>query len=120
MNPIEAKVKRSYYVRLVILSVLTFGIGLILMLPEYRRWGRTFDSAGVTRHDGKQFMWADLQEKKYVHIRARYGAPGMLNNIELVFPDGKALVFPLMLENAREVMAFVEQLPGKKQVISHL
>lgn len=118
MNPIELQVSRSYYVRVIFLGVFSLGIGALLMYLEYRRWAQTMDGAGVTRRDGKQFLWQDLKGKNFVHMRRRYGKLGALNHIELVFSDGKALVFPLMLENAQEVMAFLERFSDEKLVIA--
>lgn len=118
MNPIEIKVKRSYYIRLILIALFSLGIGAILMLIEYRRWGRTFDGTGVTRQDGNQLFWADLQKKVFIHRALPGSSNGPLNHIELVFSDGKALVFPLMLENAEEVMTFVENLSTQKESLT--
>jgi hypothetical protein len=115
VNPIEIKVKRSYYIRLIFTALFTLGIGAILMFMEYRRWGRTFDGTGVMRQDGNQLFWADLQKKVFIHRALPGSSNGPLNHIELLFSDGKALVFPLMLENAEEVMTFVEQLSAQKE-----
>ena len=89
------------------------------MYMEYRQWGQTFDSVGVTRKDGKRFLWADLQKKIFVHFR-RYagGKLGPLNHMELEFKDGKVKVFPLMLENASEIMAYLKQFKAEEQSIS--
>jgi hypothetical protein len=116
MKPIEAQVKRSYYVRVALIGILSVGLGALLMWLEYRRWVRVLDGTGATRRDGKQFLWANLREVKVVRMRLRSGQLGGLNHVELVFSDGKALVFPLMLENRREVMAFIGGLPGGEEV----
>ena len=113
MNPLELKVRSSYYVRLIIVGILTVGLGFLIMGFEYFRWARLFDDSGLTRRDGKKFSWGDLKEKRYVRMRIN-GALGPLNNIDLIFHNGKASVFPLMLENAGEVMAYIEKLPGQK------
>jgi hypothetical protein len=115
MNPIEIKVRRSYYIRLILIAMFTLGIGAILLFMEYRRWGRTFDGTGVTRQDGEQFFWTDLQKKVFIHRALPGSSHGPLNHIELVFSDGKALVFPQMLENAEEIMTLVERLSAKKE-----
>jgi hypothetical protein len=100
---------------LIFIALFSLGIGALLMYMEYRRWGRTFDGTGVTRQDGNQLFWADLQKKVFIHRALPGSSNGPLNHIELVFSDGKALVFPLMLENAEEVMAFVENLSAEKE-----
>ncbi len=119
MNPIEVKVKSSYYTRLIFIGIFTLGIGALLMYLEHRRWGQTFDSVGVTRIDGTRFLWSDLQKKIFVHWR-RYagGRLGPLNYIELEFKDGKASVFPLMLENSRQVMSYLEKFQVEEKIIA--
>ena len=118
MNPIEAQIKRSYYYRVVFIGIFSVGIGALLMYLEYRRWAKIFDSMGVTRQDGKRFLWQDLKEKRFIHMRSRYGKEGPLNHVELVFSDGKALVFYLMLENSAQIMTFLEKYSGEKQTVT--
>ena len=119
MNPIEIEVKRSYYIRVIFIGIFTLGIGALLMYLEYRSWGKTFDSAGVTRQDGKRLLWADLQKKTFVHwTRSSGGKPGPLNHIELVFKEGNAKVFPLMLENVSDVMAYLEKFKVEEEIIA--
>jgi|SRR5579859_5552077 len=113
MNPFEARVKSSYYVRVAIISLLTAGIGGLLMLIQQRRWAKIFDDRGVTRRDGQQFRWSNLEKIRFIHIRTA------LNHIELIFSDGKALIFPFMLENRSEVMSFIGHLPGGQPAISY-
>jgi hypothetical protein len=109
MQTLEAQVKSSYYIRVIVIGLLTAGLGALLMLLQQRQWAQTFDNNGVTRRDGKDFWWMNLKDVRYVHVR------GALNNIELIFDQGKALVFPLMLENSRDVMNFISHLPGEGQ-----
>jgi hypothetical protein len=112
MNPLELRVKRSYYLRVAVIGVLSFGLGALLLLLQHRRWVRVFDQAGATRRDGRRFLWANLQDIEFVHMRLSSGRPGGLNHIELHFSDGKASVYPLMLENSHEVMQYLSTLPG--------
>src|SRR5689334_20788251 len=107
MQTLEAQVKPSYYIRVAVIGLLTLGLGAIIMLLQQRQWAQTFDNNGVICRDGKDFWWINLKDVRYVHVR------GALNNIELVFDQGKALIFPLMLENSREVMNFISHLPGE-------
>ncbi len=108
MNSLEAHVEQSYYTRVALIGVLTVGIGAALMLLSQLSWAKTFDNSGVTRRDGKKLGWPGLKKIQYVHVR------GVLNHVELIFKDGKANVFPLMLENGGDVMRFIGGLPGGK------
>ncbi len=134
MSLIEARVKKSYYVRVAIIGVFAFLpslvllfqlpgwtkiLGLIFLSPPFimlflqRRWAKVFDDWGVTRRDGRQFRWSDLKEIKYVRVRSRSGQ-SYLNHIEVIFEGGKAMVFHLMLENAHEVMSLLERFQSKR------
>ncbi|MCL4275328.1 MAG: hypothetical protein KJZ77_15765 [Anaerolineales bacterium] len=113
MLPLELEVKSSYTLRVLFIGLFTLGLGALAMLLEQRMWARTFTHEGVTRRDGKQFRWADLLEKNAVYIRQRGAGQGSLNNYELVFKDGKALVFHRMLENEGEVMRFLETVSAQ-------
>jgi hypothetical protein len=115
VNPIEIKIKSEYYVRMAIVGILSVGLGFLLFWLERRLWGKTFDQSGVTRVDGKKFFWNDLQEKRRVNMGNKPHAP--LNNIDLIFTDGKAMVFPLMLENAAEIMSFVDKIPVQQKAV---
>src|SRR5262245_27681789 len=108
METLEAQVKPSYYIRVAVIGLLTLRLGALLMLLQQRQWAKTFDNNGVTRRDGQDFWWLNLKDVRYVHVR------GAFNNIELVFDQGKVLVFPLMLENGSEVMNFISHLPGEQ------
>ncbi len=113
MNSLEAHVEQSYYTRVALIGVLTVGIGAVLMLLSQLSWAKTFDNSGVTRRDGKQFPWSGLKNVRYIHVR------GVLNHVELVFNNGKAMVFPLMLENGGDVMRYISGLPGGKPPVRH-
>src|ERR1044072_8823825 len=117
MPPLEAHVKRSYYVRVAIIGLFTLGLGALLMLLQYRHWVKLFDDQGVTRRDGKQFLWAYLKNVKFVRMRLRSGREGPLNHIELIFHDGRATIFPLMLENSSEVMGVISKLPAGRAAV---
>lgn len=50
-------------------------------------------------------------------MRSKYSRQGSLDHVELIFDDGKALIFHLMLENDREIMAFIEKMSAGVKVI---
>jgi len=47
-----------------------------------------------------------------------YGKHGPLNHVELLFKDGKVLIFPFMLENTMEIMAYHEKYQVGEKIIS--
>lgn len=140
----EAKLSRDYFVRQAILLALFggfslffvrfgvkhhiglmvwVGVGLFLLSAGLTAWPyfhglRAMDTEGVTRRDGRRFLWKDLLEEREVHARMPWGAPGPLNHIELVFPDGWVQVFPLTLENAGLVMRYLEERKRPKVCVT--
>lgn len=106
---IEAKVRRSYYYRLAFVGTMSFGIGFLLMGLEHRQWVKFLDNQGITRRDGKQMQWNNLKSMRFVRWRNR---SARLNHIELIFGNGRAKVFPEMIENVNEVMRFLKNYPG--------
>src|SRR5262249_36839069 len=113
MSILEIRVKRSYYLRVAVITLFTFGLGALVMWFEYRRWVKIFDDVGVMRCDGKRFFWTDLKNVNYVRIHGKSGQ-SYFNNIELVFKRGKALVFPIVLENGPEVMSYIDGIQRKQ------
>lgn len=133
MNPLTPQIDRSYYFRMGCLALICFGIGSVLvgqglkygnglmvivgLTPalvcalfmgwEYIRGPKVLDQTGVTRCDGKRFLWTELKQIKYINTKA---TSQQLNHVELHFPTGQVRVFPLTLSNAGEVLRFIENL----------
>ncbi|MBS0657467.1 MAG: hypothetical protein JSR82_04375 [Verrucomicrobia bacterium] len=91
------------------LCPLGFWLGFSLL--EFRRGVAVLDAEGLTRRDGRRFLWRDLREIRRVHMRFQSGQTGPLNHLELHFPNGQARIFPLVIEHAAEALAFVDRLP---------
>ena len=135
MNAVEPKLRVSFFVRQAIVGgiFLFFGI-VILSLAGKRGWlfvavgvvptliwlaitvgtwiggARRLDSVEATRRDGKRFSWGDLERVTAVKLRGT----NAVNYFELAFRTGKMRVFPVTLENAGEVMAFIERVGAGK------
>ncbi len=112
MLPIDAQVKRSYYTRLIVMGVLTLGIGFLLMGWEYRHWVQRLDELGALRRDGRRFAWDALEQVKCVRYPRETAGRRPLNHVELVFANGTVKIFPLMLENGIEILRYVRTLPS--------
>jgi len=134
MTPVTTIVRPSYFVRLAVTGGIFAFIGTILALVSRGRlaliavgvvpfliWAavmiwthlhgtRLIDSHGITRRDGKRFLWTDLIERRDVHTRMPWTAQGPLNNIDLLFSNGKLSVFPHTFENADEVLDAVARM----------
>ena len=109
---LDARVRPSYYWRVAVVSVLTFGIGLPIMGFGYLRWARRFDAAGVHRRDGKCYAWSDLTEIRTERLRRAGGGPGPLLSVRLQFRSGSVMVYPFPLANAGDVLRYIRRLPG--------
>ena len=127
---VTPELRRDYFLRQVFLAALFGSLGLFLAyqglrrhMPllagfgassvavwaaiafwNYRQGPRSLDRDGVTRRDGRRFLWKDLTAKREGRGRLPGGQLGPLNHLDLVFPTGAVRVFPFTLENAGEVM----------------
>jgi hypothetical protein len=68
------------------------------------------DEEGVTRGDGRRFLWKDLQKVQEVNWIYQNGRQGSLNHVDLLFTQGKARILYQFLENGWEAI----QLARKK------
>ncbi len=92
--------------------LITFGFVIWLVLKGYSKSVKTFTSEGLTRNDGKQFMWTDLSR---VVNQLRHNPAmnkKMLWRTEIHFKDGStAWLIPSKVVNLQEVMNYVNNLP---------
>jgi hypothetical protein len=77
-----------------------------ILYQSRRRWVARIDGQGVTRRDGKVFPWGTFKGVKA--IRRRSHSP--INHYELHFQGGSAQIFHQVIDNAGEVLAFVNAL----------
>jgi hypothetical protein len=105
---LEAKLEKSFTVRMVVVGLFTCGLGALMMYHESRSYVHMLDEEGVTLRNGKRFAWKDLQV-----VRPRYtGVTGraMLSYIYLDFTNGTAGVFYQMFSNGVDVVDFVRRM----------
>ena len=104
---IEAKIQRSFPVRLIVVGIFTFGLGALILYLTVRSYVKTLDDDAVTVRSGKRYAWGDLTKIKPVYVR-RYGRT-TLNHVDLMFSGGTAGVYYQMFENGAEVLGFVRK-----------
>lgn len=95
--------------------VMPLGALAILLLPwrEWRRAARIVDDEGITRHDGRRFLWSDLKKLQEVNFINRYGQSGSLNHLDIHFTTGHARILPMVLENGYAAIRHIQQRHGK-------
>jgi hypothetical protein len=98
-------------------GAVPIGVWLWMYVFEYFRGARAMDDAGVTRRDGRWYVWADLKEMRFGRARLPSGERGALNHVDLVFPRGKVRLFPFTIENVGEVLRFIERLKRTPGVV---
>lgn len=140
MKTIELQLERTYYNRLAIMGTITgllaLGLGymaftvpvlpllLFAILPlglwggvtllEYKRGAKTLDEEGVTRRDGKRFLWDDLQKIKLVYMPSKSGQ-GPLNHAELHFTQGQSRIFPMMVDRGWEAIMWAKRMEAERK-----
>lgn len=92
-----------------LLPVVFMGPWLFFMLREYRLAARLMDDEGVTRRDGRRFLWPDLQRVQEVHMRMTPGQQGPLNQVDLLFTGGRVRILYMVLENGMEGIQFARR-----------
>lgn len=81
-----------------------------LVVRAYRKSVRQFSNEGLTRNDGRQFVWANLS-RVVDKIRMVRGRPTIWRT-EIRFKDGDAAwLIPMKVSNYAEVRAYVDKLP---------
>ena len=108
---LEAKLVRSFRTRLILIGLLSCGIGSLVLYLISRGYVRTLDDQTVTTRGGKVFSWSDLKTVSPVYVQ-RHGNR-RLNHVDLIFSNGKAGVFYQMFENGAEVLHFVRTKTGQ-------
>ncbi len=95
--------------------VMPVGALLLLLLPlrEWRIAARIIDDEGVTRHDGKRFLWSELRRLQEVNFVNRYGQTGSLNHLDIYFTNGRARILPMVLDRGYEAIRHIQQRHGK-------
>ena len=131
MTSIRLRFKRTFFVRhgLICGMMLFFCLVIILVMRHAGAWrfvplvcflgpclymvsreyflaAREVDDKGVTRHDGRRFLWNDLHEVRDVHSVLQHGQRGALNHVDLIFSTGKVRILYLVLENGWDAILF--------------
>jgi hypothetical protein len=109
---IQAKLTRTFYVRLVALAIFTLGIGTLVLLIVSRGYVETLDDEGVTSRGGKRLVWSDLTAVRPRYVR-RPGGRAYLNDVTLTFGAGSVSVFPAVLDNGPEVLEWLRRRTGQ-------
>lgn len=105
----------SFGIRHSIAPLVAFGMLPLACWAGYMFWEHShgadlLDSEGVTRRDGRRFLWANLRDVQRVHVIHKWGQQGALNHLVVRFAEGQVRVFPVTLDNGREVIDFIERI----------
>ncbi len=99
-----------------LMGLVVFSLALGLFLWGYFKSVKHFTNDGLTRNDGRQFYWKELNrvayQKSRMPIKTRSRSGSSLWRIEIQFRDGSsAWVIPAKILNFGEVSNFVDGLP---------
>jgi hypothetical protein len=88
-----------------------FALVFWIVFRAHRKSVRTFTSEGLTRNDGRQFAWTEL-ERVVDKMARRRGGGLFIWRCELRFKNGEAAwVIPSKVANFAEVAALIRTLP---------
>lgn len=71
-----------------------------------------FDTAGVTRGDGRRLDWVDFKSVDYLMAVRSHGGREFLWRVELAFGGGEAWIIPQRVANMDEINNLIAALPG--------
>lgn len=95
------------------------GPWLFFVVREMRLAAREMDDKGVTRGDGRRFLWNDFTRLEEVHRILPDGRQGALNHVDLHFTAGRVRLLFEVLDQGREAVAFARRqaaaLSGPRQ-----
>lgn len=94
--------------------VIFVGPWLAIVLREYLISARQVDDEGVTRNDGKRFLWSDLRRINEVKMIIAGQHTGPVNHVDIVFKNGSVRILLAVLQNGIEAWQFVM---GKKKTL---
>lgn len=144
MKPIRLRFASDFYVRHGIVVGVTLMIALVLaltlrsagslrllslllvalpVLAAWREWklaARIVDEGGITRHDGRRFLWSDLKRLRDGHWVNQQGVTTSLNNLDLIFDSGRARILVHALENSAEAIEFCRRMAAGTKSLAAL
>ncbi len=102
---------RNISIFIVSINILIIFTLSYLLTKAKRKSIKLIDASGITRGDGRHFLWSDFRGAIKRTGRSRYG--GTYNwRTELVFANGGVVwVIPQRIKNYDEVFRFIDALP---------
>lgn len=90
----------------------SFGITLFLFYKGWQLMPKKFDRDGITRKDGKVFLWSDLEnvEHQYYVSRLSPNSKGVWR-VNVNFKDGLVWLVPMKIKNFSDIYPIVLALP---------
>jgi hypothetical protein len=86
-----------------LLPVVFLGPWAFLVRREYRLSARVVNEEGVTRRDGRRFLWRDL-----------HAVQEPLNHVDLIFAGGRVRILFMVLENGMEAIQFARRKAAER------
>lgn len=104
--PIAMAARRNGHWLFWVAGLSPLAVGVLIMLPEYRRSPRVFDDEGVERRDGRRLRWDAFIEQRTIAIH-RPGATLGPSHTELRFRGGVVKIFPAMFDDLDDIHRFL-------------
>lgn len=98
-----------------VIATLIFGSCCITLFLFYKGWQlmpKKFDRDGITRKDGKIFLWSDIENVEHQYYVSRYSPKNKgVWRVNVCFKDGLVWLVPMKIKNFSEIYPIVLSLP---------
>ncbi len=101
----EAKYGGRYYLLVGLLTVITFGVGILIVLWMRTMWIASADPTGVTTQSGRRFEWSDLTGVEGLSLTA-VGAR-VAGVTTLLYGSKRVIINSAVQTNARELLGYI-------------
>ena len=106
----EVQTKGSTVVLMILLGVLTLGVGPLLVWLQQRNWPCRVDASGITTRSGRQIPWAAFTHMTYSRTRMASGYE--VERYDLYGPKTHVIVpTELLVDGPRVVELILRYLP---------
>ncbi len=111
MEPIEVELAPGYKMLMLILALVTCGVGWVALWATARSWPKVVDGEGITTRGGKRVFWTELDAQQRVSAVDHLGRR-ISGRLDLVFGKTRVAIVPQSIVPAQQVMDVLSQVLG--------
>src|SRR5258706_15969830 len=111
---IDVSFSGAYVGMMVVLGVLTLGLGVLLMFFQTRGWPRVLDREGLTLRNGRRYTWDQCTNTEGVRVNLGGTGARIAGRLDLYFGTEVVHVVPVSIDPSAQIIAFIGQAIGRE------